>query len=133
MWKGFKELKTVTACLIILATIGLIGWDVYVAWNDLKGDTISEITMGWAMHKPFIPFITGIIIGHLLVPGTIKSWKEKLIKQLIMWPIVVGVFIWDLMTPPIPFLMAHPWVMFLAGAPLGIFLWKQDPEISGVK
>jgi len=133
MWKGFKELKTVTACIIILATIGLIGWDVYVAWNDLKGDTISEITMGWAIHKPFIPFITGVIIGHLFVPGKLKSWKEKLVKQLILWPIVIGILIWDLMTPPILLLESYPWIMFVVGVPLGIFLWKQDPEISGVK
>jgi hypothetical protein len=55
--------------------IGLVSWglwDIYVASNSMKGDTISEIVLAWAWKRPIVPFITGVVMGHLFWPQKIK-------------------------------------------------------------
>ena len=58
------------ATKIIMATCAgiLIGWDVYVAVNGVPGDTISELTLGWAQNHPIIPMAVGVVCGHLFWP-----------------------------------------------------------------
>lgn len=63
--------KTTIGILIGVAAI-LIGWDIYVAVNDEKGDTISEILL-WASQRPILPFALGVLMGHLFWPQRRKS------------------------------------------------------------
>ncbi len=39
-------------------------WDIYVAANDVEGDTISEKVRKWSAKSPLLPFLLGLLIGH---------------------------------------------------------------------
>jgi len=54
-------------CLIaILAVIG--AWDVCVAYGIAQGRTVSSLTHEWATRFPILPFLTGLLLGHLFWP-----------------------------------------------------------------
>ena len=64
--------RTITLVLMFVAAAGLIAWDVVVATNRTRDDTISEVTLGFAMRHPIATFAIGlslgIIFGHLFWP-----------------------------------------------------------------
>lgn len=60
--------KKITIGILIACAAILIGWDIYVAANSSSGDTISEITLGFAQKHPVVPFALGVIMGHLFWP-----------------------------------------------------------------
>jgi len=62
--------KLVTVIVMVVAVIVLIVWDIVVAVNPTPGDTISEITLNFARNHPVVPFIVGIVCGHLFWPQT---------------------------------------------------------------
>lgn len=57
-----------TIAILIVIAVLLIAWDIYVATNKKKGDTISEVTLDFARRHPVIPFLLGVLCGHLLWP-----------------------------------------------------------------
>ena len=60
--------KTVTVLLLLVAVVILGGWDVVVAANARPGDTISEIVLEASLRRPIIPFVVGVVCGHLFWP-----------------------------------------------------------------
>ena len=62
------EFKTrfTTVWIIGVAAATLIGWDLYV-WQVPNG-TISEVVLGWARLHPIVPFLFGVLMGHLFWP-----------------------------------------------------------------
>ena len=60
--------RTITISILAAVTLLLIAWDIYVATNKQKGDTISEVVLGFARRHPVIPFALGVLMGHLLWP-----------------------------------------------------------------
>jgi hypothetical protein len=54
---------------ILLAVIAIVGaWDWWLATHPPEGDTISEVALSTARRHPLLPFVLGVIIGHLLWP-----------------------------------------------------------------
>jgi hypothetical protein len=60
--------KKITAGLIVSTIAGLIGWDIVVAANKEKGDTISEILLRAAKKVPAVAMAWGVLSGHLFWP-----------------------------------------------------------------
>jgi len=58
----------ITILLILAAIVILGGWDLYVAANAQSGDTISEIVLEASLRRPIIPFVAGVVCGHLFWP-----------------------------------------------------------------
>jgi hypothetical protein len=61
-----------TILVMAVVTVGVIAWDVYVAFfnrvpNDL--DTISGVTLGWSEKVWTLPFAFGVLGGHLFWPA----------------------------------------------------------------
>lgn len=56
-----------TAWVLLAAAAGLIGWDVYAAMSPTQ-PTISALTLALAHAHPVIPFLMGVIGGHLFWP-----------------------------------------------------------------
>lgn len=52
-----------TAWIIIVVACALIGWDVYA--RMVPGATISEVMLSWSMSHPIVPFLFGVLFGHL--------------------------------------------------------------------
>lgn len=62
--------------MVLLFCIGAcVIWDVFVAWNPIPDDTISEMTLQFAMDNPTVPFLVGYICGHLFWPQNPKENK----------------------------------------------------------
>jgi len=60
--------------VILLVCIGVcVVWDVFVAWNPIPDDTISEMTAKFVMSNPTIPFLVGYICGHLFWAQKVKE------------------------------------------------------------
>lgn len=60
--------KKITLGVMATAAIALVGWDVVVAANDQKGDTVSEILFRSSRRVPLIAAAWGILTGHLFWP-----------------------------------------------------------------
>lgn len=60
--------KSVTVALILAAIVILGGWNIYAAANAQSGDTISEIVLSASLRRPIIPFVVGVVCGHLFWP-----------------------------------------------------------------
>ena len=57
--------KTVTIAICVGTTIALVAWDLYVGTNSITGDTISEVFWSVASQHPVVPFLFGLVMGHL--------------------------------------------------------------------
>ena len=72
-----RSTRTWTIGILIGVLSLLIGWDIYVAVNDAKGDTISEIVLELSMlHVASllgIVFALGVLTGHIVWP----QFREK--------------------------------------------------------
>lgn len=58
--------KTITIITIIVALTALIGWDLYVNFNTIQGDTISETIANWIKGTPIIAVAIGMVVGHFV-------------------------------------------------------------------
>lgn len=67
--------KKITLWLLAVVTVLLVAWDVHVATNSVKGDTISEAFLN-ANSRGLI-FALGVICGHLAWPQYIKRKSSK--------------------------------------------------------
>jgi len=59
------KLRKITAIALVVAAGLLLVWDIYVANNDVKGDTISELVRDLSHDYWSLPFILMGIMGHL--------------------------------------------------------------------
>lgn len=60
--------RRMTIGILLAVASGLIGWDIYTAVDPTPGDTISEVLLGGALSHPIIPFLFGVVMGHLFWP-----------------------------------------------------------------
>jgi len=52
---------------VICITIGLLfAWEAWTLMNERKADTISESVWRAVRKQPLIPFLLGLLMGHLL-------------------------------------------------------------------
>ena len=55
--------RTITIVVLCSVAAGLIGWDVYAAYQPV-GSTISEVIRFYAARHLIIPVGIGVLIGH---------------------------------------------------------------------
>lgn len=64
--------RTVTLIFMAIIIVAIAVYDTLVAVNKIGGDTISEISLAWAMRHPIavlmLGLAIGIILGHLFWP-----------------------------------------------------------------
>lgn len=60
--------RRVTIILLVAFVVVLAGWDIFAAAEPTAGDTISELVLATARRHPVLPFVVGIICGHLFWP-----------------------------------------------------------------
>lgn len=57
-----------SVCLIIvLAACGL--WDVSAIFGGRKMETVSALIQQWSVRWPVLPFVAGLLSGHLFWPS----------------------------------------------------------------
>ena len=59
----FKTVWVILACAAAIA-----GWDLYA--RHFPAATISEIFLGVGTGHPLLPFLVGVLMGHLFWPQT---------------------------------------------------------------
>lgn len=57
--------QKITAWVIFVATVVLLGYDVYAYVNGGVGSTISWVIYSQSKNYPIIPFALGLLMGHL--------------------------------------------------------------------
>jgi len=70
---AFKTRFTTTWILILMAIL-LIIWDVYARQYD--SGTISEVMLSWTMSHPVVPFLLGVLGGHLCFPQIVVEKND---------------------------------------------------------
>lgn len=58
--------------LVIVVALGL--YDIYLAYDKVKGNTLSEIAYHMAIQHPLLPVMVGIVIGHIF-------WPQEVVKK----------------------------------------------------
>lgn len=86
--------ETVTTLLLAIVFIALCLYDVPVAWNKTQGDTISEVVSRRVTPNPFLMFMSGLIIGHLLLRArAVSVWSYATCQQYPEIPLALGLII----------------------------------------
>lgn len=51
---------------LIIATVAIwIGWDLFVYYHIGNPATESAVIVRWSWYHPYIPFLVGVLVGHL--------------------------------------------------------------------
>ncbi len=111
-----------TVVVIAAALALLIGWDIYVAVNDVSGDTISEIVLSTGYSHPSLPLALGIVAGHLVWPRERPLFWRKPWTVLLAGSMVLGLLCFEFLFS----LRIIPVVPLLPGILLGHWLWPQS-------
>lgn len=70
--KSFNTRLT-TVWILLIVTSLLIAWDFYA--RHFNGGTISEVALTWARSHPVVPFLVGVVCGHLFWPQLVNQQK----------------------------------------------------------
>lgn len=92
--------KIITTIAIAVATILLVGWDLYVNFNTIRGDTISETIANWIKGAPIIAVAIGVVVGHFVGdwPGvrTVLDFIAARPIFPLLYGIIGGFFFWNM-------------------------------------
>lgn len=55
------------ALLLMFFLVGI--YDSYLLAFGVQGVTVSSVIQGWASSYPVLPFLLGVVAGHLFWPG----------------------------------------------------------------
>lgn len=64
--------RRLTIGILAAVTLLLVAWDVYVALEPVPGDTISEVILEAARRRVVVPFLAGVLCGHLFWPQYVE-------------------------------------------------------------
>lgn len=73
---SFRTVRVIAFVAVLLAV-----FDYFAFKNPAAGDTLSEVLLLWSMRHPVVPFLFGVISGHLFWPQVISIEKEKVDQQ----------------------------------------------------
>ena len=85
--------RDATIVVLILATVTLVAWAIYVATNDVpnRRDTISHIMSQWGKRYWALPFSAGVLAGHFWVTGVPWRPVHPVVTGLVLIPAAAGV------------------------------------------
>lgn len=61
--------SVVGAWILYLVLVAIGCWDLWCLSRGRSADTVSAIIRDWAAHYPILPFIAGLLAGHLFFQG----------------------------------------------------------------
>lgn len=117
--------RTITIVLLVVAATVLLFWDVYVATNDVKDDTISEFLRDLSYDFWILPYLLMGVMGHLFWnrdEGSSRTFRPQVLvgsSVLVGLRDVVNAFV---ALPTHPY---APLVTGLIGFTVGAMFWPQ--------
>jgi hypothetical protein len=124
-----------TIMIMSCVFVGLVGWDVYVAFGNHvpnREDTISGILLNWSKTVWILPYAFGVLCGHLFLPASPLSVTECphwlriavifasafVIEMIGVWVRRRGIRVaWPVQAP----------LLLISGIAVGHALWYQLP------
>lgn len=73
-----KDNKSMVMWILLVLTIGLIGYDAYLCTNREENDTISEVITNSSKRYLLIPFLFGLLMGHFFWSQHLKDISEEI-------------------------------------------------------
>ena len=124
------KLRKITATMLVVFSLILLGWDIDVANNDVRDDTISELLRDLSHRYWLLPFTLMGVMGHLFwnKPGTERAMQ---FNKLLCACAVVGARDLVNLVFPLPTLPAANAGVAVLGFILGARWWPQ--LMPGVK
>lgn len=122
--RGFRRL---TVVFLSTSVLGLLIWDIYVANNDVKNDTISEVVRDVSHEFWVIPFALMAVMGHLFWNTATSAERRARLRFKTLMALVGAVGLRDLVNLQVdlPTFFATPLVVGIVGFLLGAWLWPQ--------
>lgn len=110
--------------LVILGIIIVV--DLFLAWNQVDGDTISEVLQEWAYSRFFVlSWAWGVLAGHLFLARETALFGQpdsvKVLLGLSLGLFVIGQFVRVMVSIPLQL------VLLVLGTVAGYLLWPQRP------
>jgi hypothetical protein len=100
----------------------LIGLDIYLASNGVRGDTWSELLRTWGKATPLIPWAWSVLLGHWFHPDFTRTLfaQPTSVAFLLWFTVVLGIagVAANTVGTPIP-----AWTVIIPGIIAGVFLW----------
>ncbi|MDX1643437.1 MAG: hypothetical protein R3244_03660 [Thermoanaerobaculia bacterium] len=130
MTSSGKNRRITAAFLAVFISIGLV-WDVYVAYNEVQGDTISELVRDLSHSWYFVPWIFGVCCGHFFWNRPAEELKTKQERRKVFFqqlvPISLLVLARDLLNLKVdlPTFGYANLGLFVGGFAAGAKLWPQ--------
>lgn len=118
----------ITISIIIVCAVVLIGWDIYVVQDGIRGNTISAIIFEASLRLSALPYAFGVLMGHLFWP----SRKQSLINNSARTGLYVCLcsclifFVIDIINSLWLNQDFVPFSAFLAGILMGHFFWLNE-------
>jgi len=113
-----------TKILLLVVSIGLIGYDFVPFLSPERGDTISEVICYYGLRSISLPMVFGVLMGHFFMP--VLEGAKQYPKALITIAIAavsadVSSYTWGF-----EFIHTYPVLWFMLGLPIGALLWQQN-------
>lgn len=71
-----KDWEKYTSGFIFIMIFLIGAYDVFVIMQAGSSASISHKLLNWSMEFPMVPFIAGVLVGHLFWPMKIKESGE---------------------------------------------------------
>ena len=119
-WVIFTE-KFILAILVIIIVV-----DLYLAFNNIQEDTISEVLQNWAYRRFFvITWAWGVLAGHLFLTRANPLFNSPnpitVLLGLTAVILLAGLFNTTILALPAQV------VLLILGVIAGYLLWPQGP------
>lgn len=68
-----KNLVVLTEALVVSLVIFLVVYDLIALWLGGWDATISVVVLTWSSRYPILPFLFGVVCGHLFWPQRVDK------------------------------------------------------------
>lgn len=123
--------RKITSLLMTISALVWIAWDVFVAGNDVVGDTESEVILDWSIEYRALPFVFGVLGGHWFWPRP----EAKQYRPALYWSLFAATFLIFTIMLVLPemarIVLPHPLLAVLVGIPIGHYMWPQFRDLKG--
>jgi Ca2+/Na+ antiporter len=113
--------KLITSIVMAFVTLGLIGYDIWVAIEPTSNDTISEILGSLSIDLGIVAYAWGVLTSHLLIHRNSETYGTSDVRRYVYLSIAsVAALLFSIYGPTL-----QPVGYLLFGAISGWAWWPQ--------
>ena len=113
--------------VLLLVPVGMLILEVFLSFNNIKGDTISQTIQKWAYDKNyFITLAWGIVTGHLFLGSANPVLVDNTMSVVVVALLTVATALIGCATK----LRGNHWLfqlcLLIAGTGIGHLIWSMN-------